>query len=132
VTNIVIGEHVSRWVVNQLGGVYTGAEVGIGLEKNGELIAGVSYYQYNGRSIAMSIAAKGKRWANRNYLHAIFAYPLRQLKLNKVLALIDSENVESMRFAQKLGAKREATIEGAGKFGDMVVWSMSLNHCKWL
>lgn len=129
---IVTGEEVSKWVCENLGGRYGGGEQGIGLVRDGELIAGVTYYHNLKRSICMSIYAKGKRWASRDYLFAIFAYPLVQLKVNKVLALIDSGNTDSMRFAQKLGAKKECVIDGAAKNGDLVIWSMSKDHCKWI
>lgn len=130
--NIVFGEAVSKWVCEGLGGTYRGGEQGLGLLRDGELVAGVTYYHNLRRSICMSIFTTDRRWANRDYLYAVFAYPFVQLKVNKVLALIDSGNTNSMRLVGKHGARKEAVIEGAGKSGDLVIWSMAASHCKWL
>lgn len=122
---------VGTWVCERTDGEYTGG-VGIGLEENGELIAGVLFDNYNGRSISMHVAATGKRWMNKAYLFACFHYPFMHLKVNKIIGLVDSTNLEAQRFDEHLGFSKEALIRDAGKIGDLIIYSMTRPECRFL
>ncbi|MBI3715660.1 MAG: GNAT family N-acetyltransferase [Betaproteobacteria bacterium] len=128
---VVDAERVGRWVCERTGGSYSEGTA-IGLEEDGELIAGVLYDHYNGQSIAMHVAAAGKRWMTREYLRACFAYPFLQLRVKKILGFVDSANQEARRFDEHLGFAREATIADAGKEGDLIIYSMTPEQCRFI
>lgn len=125
---------IGLWVCERVGGVFAKQIAQcIGLERDGELVAGVIYEGYNGRSIRMHVASDGSRqWLTRQFLAICFDYPFRQLKVQKVLGLVDSMNENALSFDKALGFKTECEIEDAGKTGSLVILSMSRDDCKWL
>lgn len=131
---IVTGEHVCAWVAERTGGQYfNGSGTGIGLEKDGVLVAGVLYDSWTGRSMQMHVASDGSRkWLNREYLKACFDYPFNHLKLNKVIGIVDSTNADALRFDHHLGFVTEAVIKDAGKYGDLHILSMTRQQCRFL
>lgn len=105
----------------------------IGLERDGELVAGVLFEGFNGNSIRMHVASDGtKKWMTREFLAVAFAYPFLQLKVKKILGLVDSMNENALSFDRALGFKTEHVIEDAGKTGSLVILSMSRDDCRWL
>ena len=104
----------------------------IGLEKDGKLIAGVVYNEFNGQNITASIYGIGKTWLNREFLWFMFEYPFNQLKVGRITVIIESSNAESIAFVEKLGFIQEATLLKAGKYGDLYIYRMFRGECKWL
>lgn len=106
----------------------------IGIERNGELIAGVIYNNYqSGLLIEMSIASLDKRWATRHTLRALFAYPFIQLNLKRVQTLCSAKEEGVIMFNKRLGfqlegAHREAWHAG----GDALSFGMLKHQCKWI
>lgn len=125
-------QRVGTWVCDKTGGTYDPCSVAIGLEQHGELIAGVLFDQYNGKSICMHVAAVGPNWLTREYLAVCFDYPFNQAKVTKILGLVDSKNTLARRFDEHLGFRLEATIEDAGKDGDLLIYSMTRQQCRYL
>ena len=125
-------ERVGPWASALLNGQNIAGASCIGLEQDGELIAGVLYDNYNGRSVHASIVSvKGRSW-NREFLCKIFDYPFNQLKVNVILITVDSRNIESLALVQHMGFALHAVIPEAGRFGDLVLLSMYKPQCKTL
>lgn len=126
---------IGPWVCERTGGSFDqNGSAAIGwIEEDGTLTAGVLYDQYNGRSICMHVASDGSReWLTREFLAYAFAYPFLQLKVKKILGLVDSTNENALCFDEALGFKVECVVEDAGKTGSLVILSMSKDGCKWL
>jgi RimJ/RimL family protein N-acetyltransferase len=105
----------------------------IGLQENGELIAGVLYDNYNGRSISMHVASNGTgAWMTREYLRVCFDYPFNQLGVNVIIGLVDSENLAARKFDEALGFKLEHSVPNAGPKGDLLLYSMTAAQCRFL
>ena len=129
---IVVGEHVCFWTADKTGGTYyAGSGQGIGLEKDGVLIAGVLYDNCTGRSIQMHVAGVGN-WLSREYLRVCFDYPFRQLGVKKLIGLVDSTNTPALKFDKHLGFVEEAVIRDAGKYGDLHILTMTRDQCRYL
>lgn len=126
-------ERVGRWVCERTGGTYSGADsVAIGLEEQGELIAGVLYDHWNGKSIAMHVAGIGSRWMTRQFLWFCFDYAFNHAGADKVLGLVSSANEEALNFDEHLGFVTEAVISDACRDGDLVILTMTKEQCRWL
>lgn len=126
-------EVVGRWVCARTGGTYSAVDsMAIGLAQDGELIAGVLYDHFNQRSVAMHVAATGRNWLNRDYLRACFRYPFLQLGVTKVLGIVDSANADARRFDEHLGFEIEATVKDAAPGGDLLIYSMTREQCRFL
>jgi RimJ/RimL family protein N-acetyltransferase len=124
---------VGQWVCDRIGGEFNEKlAVAIGLERDGALIAGVIFDNYMGRSIAMHVAGEGGHWMTREYARACFDYAFNQLKVNKILGFVDSTNAAARRYDEHLGFVLEHVITDAGKCGDLCIYSMTPDKCRFL
>lgn len=122
---------IGPWVCARTGGTFEpGCSTAMGWEIDGELVAGVLFDQFNGRSICMHVAAE--RPVTRSYTRACFSYVFNQLGVMKAIGLVDSTNAKALRFDSHLGFVEEARIKDAGKFGDLVILTMTRQQCRWL
>lgn len=132
--NLVYGQdaRVGAWVCERTGGLYSPIDSNtIGLEKDGKLIAGVVFDQYNGRSIAMHVAGEG-RWCTREFRNAAFGYAFKFLAVAKVIGLVDSSNDRARKLDEHLGFRLEARIADAAPSGDLLLYTMTAAECRHL
>lgn len=124
---------VGEWVCQRIGGQFNELlSTAIGLERDGELIAGVVFDSYMGRSIAMHVAGEGGHWLTRDFLRACFGYAFTQLQVRKVLGYVDSTNDQARRFDEHIGFRLEHVITDAGKHGDLLIYSMTPEQCRFI
>jgi len=98
-------DRIIPWVGSRIDEDQFGDAVAIGLEEDGELIAGVVFNLYTGPSIMMHVAAvPGRRW-----------------------------NLDAQRFDEHLGFKREGLIrKGASDGSNLILYGMLKEECRWL
>lgn len=117
---------VGGWVTAHAGGSwFPGRGRAIGLIDNLGIAAGVIFEGFSGTNVYMHVAARAdlkKRWLTRKYLWMCFHYPFVQLKCRRVTASVSSANKDCLKFVQALGFVHEATLEGAAKDGDLLVY----------
>lgn len=130
---LVIGHDalVGPWVCARTGGEYSGG-VTIGMARDDHLIAGVLFDNFNGKSMAMHVAAEGSGWLNRQYLRTAFSYAFVQMRVAKLLGLVDETNAAARRFDEHLGFRLEARIADAAPNGDLLIYSMTPAECRFL
>lgn len=110
---------------------------GIGLRKDGQLVAGVLYDDWSGPNIWMHVAAMpGRHWmtpsAYKMYTHACFHYPFVYLGCKRVTGWVEASNKDARRFDEHLGFKPEATLKGAARDGgDVILYTMFREDCKY-
>lgn len=125
-------ERVGRWVFERCGGIYTqGDSVAIGLERSGQIIGGVVYDHYNVQSVVMNVAGEGN-WLTRKFLWFAFYYPFEQMKVKKIIGLVDSSNLKAIQFDEHLGFQLEHRIIDGGQYGDQLIYTMTKPQCRWL
>lgn len=107
---------------------------GIGLRKDGELVAGVIYEGFNGRNVWMHVGAiPGRSWLSRAYLTVCFAYPFMQLGVERVSGYVYASNHDACRFDEHLGFKEEARLKGAAPDGgDVIIYVMWKEGCRYV
>jgi L-amino acid N-acyltransferase YncA len=102
-------------------------------ENDAAVLAGVWYENYNGANMMMHVASDGtKNWMTREYLWYAFFYPFAECGCKRVTSLIAASNVESCAFVERIGFELEATLKEAAADGDMFVYRMFRQDCKWL
>jgi hypothetical protein len=83
--NLVYGHDaaVARWVQERAPHAQNGFRdfVAIGIERNGDLVAGVVYNEYRGHSIHASIASSDPRWASRRTLAGDLCVSVRAVEV---------------------------------------------------
>lgn len=124
---------VSKWVGERIDEDDFGPCTSIGLEKDGELVAGVVFNWYTGPSICMHVAGTGRDWLTRDFLYRCFAYPFIQLECNRVTGLVRIDNFAAQKFDEHLGFVREGVIrKGATDGTDFILYGMLKEECRWL
>lgn len=108
--------------------------VGIGLERNGALVAGVLYEGINAHNAWMHVGAvPGARWMTKEYLRACFAYPFTVCGVRAVRGYVDASNLAARRFDEHLGFRQEAVLEGASRDGgDVLIYRMKRSECRYV
>lgn len=108
----------------------------IGLERDGELVAGVVYQLYTGTggSMLMHVASNESRhWMTPAYLAACFRYPFVQMRCRRVTGLVRADNAVAQRFDEHLGFRREGLLrEGCTDGVDMIIYGMLASECRFL
>lgn len=106
---------------------------GLGLERDGELIAGVLYEGYNRVNVWMHVATTpGKKWT-MEFLRYCFYYPFVELGCKRVSGSVEASNVAAIRFDEHLGFEREAVLRGAAADGgDVILYVMWRDKCRYL
>lgn len=127
-------ERIGPWVCERAGGTWlVGRGTAIGLERDGKLIAGTLFEDFNGANVLMHVAAEpGRQWLNLTYLNRCFDYPFNQLGVRRVTGIVPSSNTDALRFDLHLGFKQEAVLEGAHPDGDLIVLRMMREECRWI
>jgi hypothetical protein len=130
--HVTTGKHVIAWCSKVSGHDFTDGQ-GIGWMTPQGMAAGVVYDQYNGANICMHVFSdKSKRWMRREYLWYCFYYPFVQLGVRRVTGLVPESNKEAIAFDCHLGFEYETSLKGAHPDGDLLVFVMRKDKCKWL
>ena len=127
-------ERIGPWVCERAGGTWlAGRGTGIGLEREGSLIAGTLFEDFNGANVLMHVAAEpGRQWLNLTYLNTCFDYPFNQLGVKRVTGIVPSVNQDALRFDLHLGFEQEAVLKDAHPEGDLIVLRMTREQCRWI
>jgi RimJ/RimL family protein N-acetyltransferase len=123
------------WLLQQLnsGEWFAGRGSTIGLWEDGKgPIAACLYEGCNDASIMLHTAGIGKNWLNREFLWFVFYYPFVQLKLSKIISPVESTNTACRKFIEHIGFVLEATLKNAAPKGDLLIYTMGKDQCKWL
>jgi hypothetical protein len=103
----------------------------IGLaDSEGQMIAGAWFEGWNEASIMVHMVVDGR--LNREFLWFIAWYPFEQLKVRKVIAPIESDNIRSKKWVEKYGFVLEAALKDAAPKGDLLIYTLKSDQCKWL
>lgn len=134
--SVIVGQkdRVGAWVAERVRARSGWANYeAIGLEKDGELVAGVVFDSYvEGARCCMHVAGEGRTWLNREFLWFCFQYAFVQMGCKVVVGLVNSDNDDALRFDRHLGFEEVARIpDGAGDC-DLVVLAMQRKKCRWL
>ena len=129
--NITSGAIVGHWVAKRIrGGYFAERSNALGLEKNGELVAGVIYENWNHKSIWCHIAIDGR--LTPRYLAAIFDYPFNVCQVEKIIVPVGSDNEKSIRLVEKMGFAEEGRIKNARPEGDLILFTLPRNACRFI
>ncbi|WAL81314.1 GNAT family protein [Pandoraea sp. XJJ-1] len=127
-------ERVMQFVAERTGEAAYRDYTAIGLERDGELVAGVVYQMHTGPAVLTHIASDGTRaWLTPAYLGAIFRYPFLQLGCNRITAIVRADNADSLRFVEHLGFEREGVMRQAERDGtDLIIFGMLKGECRFI
>jgi RimJ/RimL family protein N-acetyltransferase len=132
-------EYIKSWVSSHIGGIDLGLGAGIGIAKNGEIVAAVYYNNFRVSpkkqpiSIEANVVVIDRTAINRHNLREFFEYPFIRLGVKRVGATVAKRNKIARRLLQRLGFKYEGVARKAWHFGeDCAVYSLLKPECKWI
>lgn len=128
-----VDEIFGPWMMGVLGGKwFPGRGQIIGLWDSRPLAACL-YEGFNGASVMLHIATDGtRRWMNRDFLWYCHAYPFDELRVKKIICPVESNNIDCKRFIEHLGYALEATLTDSAPAGNLLIYTMRKDQCKWL
>lgn len=115
---IVTDERVARFVSERLGAALCPPFTAMGIERDGEIVAGAVFNQFEGPNVHVSIA--GANWT-RAFIEAVGAYVFGQLGCLRMTVTTEQEAVAG--YALRLGGQVEGRMTdyyGAGRDGILV------------
>lgn len=77
----------------------------IGVEHDGQIVAGIVYHNWNPESgvIELSSASTDRRWLTRPVIKAMFGYPFDQLQCQSVVLRVSERNRVMCEIAERFG-----------------------------
>lgn len=124
---------IGPWVSERTGGTWTagrGSAIGK-VAPDGTIYAGALYEDWNGANIVCHIAGEGN-WATRGFLSVIFDYPFNRLCVRRITVPVASTNVKSINLVTRMGFTLECTLAQATPDGDLHLFRMFRDDCKYL
>lgn len=127
-------ERVAAWVANLVGcdSSMWASTVSIGLEKDGELVAGIVFESYTGTNCNIHAAGVGSYWLNRTLLFTAFDFAFNKLGVKRLTALVPSDNQKAIDFDANLGFEVESVMKDGIPNGDVIVMVMYKDTCRFL
>jgi hypothetical protein len=121
---------VGHWMHAQGAAPYREGVTCIGLEREGQLVAGAMFDGYNGASIFAHIAITGR--ITREWLWFISYYPFVQLGCQVVIGLVESSNLAAQRFDEHFGFIETGRIRQGTPDGDLIIYTLTKADCRFL
>jgi len=115
---IVADERVARFVSECIGFGLCPPFTTIGIERNGTVIAGVIFSQFEGNDVHVTVAGKG--WT-RSFLQAVGSYVFDQLGCDRMTFITERPHVAAL--AVRLGGQVEGCLRshfGPGRNGIII------------
>lgn len=133
-SKLVFGEdeRVAKWCQDRMPDFigWSGYYVTIGREKYGQLNGGIVFTDYTRCNMTMAIVLEAP--LNRPLLRAAFYYPFLQMKVRRVTALVDVSNSDSRRLCEHAGFKQEGILRDGAIDGDVIVYGMTRQECRFI
>jgi hypothetical protein len=102
-------------------------------ERTVKILAGVWYEGWNGANMHIHVAAvPGKQWMNREFLWYTFHYPFVECGVKRLTGWVEESNYEARHFDEHIGFKLETKLKDAAPSGDMLIYVMRKEDCRWL
>lgn len=124
-------EHIAKWVLQGFGGHFLPGYKAIAVFDGDRLMGAAIFDAFTPKDCNFHVRIADRRCVSRRVLRAVFDYPFRQLRLDRVSAQVMADNAESLKAVQKLGfvyegAKRQKTWASQLQFG------MLASECRWI
>lgn len=134
-SKLIYGEEdrLVPWAEKVIGVKFRRDAYTIGLERNGEVVCVCVYDSFSECDCSMHIASDGSsRFANKEFVVAVFAYPFLQLGLRRVTAMVPAKNERALKLDEHLGFVREGRHPHACQDDDLISLGMLRENCRFI
>jgi RimJ/RimL family protein N-acetyltransferase len=124
---------VSKWVAQQVGHIGSWGEYyAIGIEADGQIVAGVVINNYNGANATCHIAISKRTKLLVELFYHVCNYAFNHCKLKRLTGMVPSNEPKILAFDKHLGFEEEFVMKDGAPGADMHVLVMRPDTCRWL
>ena len=93
----------------------------------------IGFTAFIGKTCQIHVVNFNKKYTPRKLLWATFDYPFRQLGLESLIGIVNSNNEQAMKYDQNLGFKEVHRFVGLhDNGGDIVIFEMKKDECRFV
>ena len=93
----------------------------------------IGFTNFIGKTCQIHVVNFNKKYTPRKLLWATFDYPFRQLGLESLIGIVNSNNEQAMKYDQNLGFKEVHRFVGLhDNGGDIVIFEMKKDECRFV
>ena len=93
----------------------------------------IGFDSFIGKTCQIHVVNRKKKYTPRALLKAVFEYPFEKIGIEILLGVVNSKNVEAMKYDQNLGFKEVNRFEGMHEDGgDIVLFAMKKEDCRFI
>lgn len=118
---------LSLWVGERLGldGPVRGVDpTAIGVSRQGKIVAAALFSNFQPPTIEVTFVTTSPRWASRETICGILAYPYLQLGCKRVTAITEACNLPARAFLERLGFCQEGVHPDAFPSGEGISYGL--------
>lgn len=126
---------IANWVATKIGNANQfHLYEAIGILKDNKIVGGVVIDNYfPGGRCSIHCAGDGKNWLSCEFIYIVFDYIFRQLGCRVIVNVVNSKNLKSIRFTEKIGFRNVLNIKhGSSNGADALIFEMQKSECKWI
>ena len=98
----------------------------VGICRDGQLVCVCVFHNFRGVNIEMSIAADSPRWATKQAISFLLAWPfVTHPEVRRITALVERRNKRSRKLCAGIGFRLEGTLLDAAPNDDMIVFGLT-------
>ena len=126
-------DRVGDWVADQMpDGASWHNYYAMGAEKQGELVSGIVFENFNGHNVHIAVSKPTKLFLK--LLDHAFVYAFETCGLRRLTGLVEADNVKALQLDLHIGFKIEAVMKEAGSAGQdlliLVLWPENYHRGK--
>lgn len=93
----------------------------------------VGFDGFIGKTCQIHVVNRKKKYTPKALLKAVFEYPFEKIGIEMLLGVVNSKNLEAMKYDQNLGFKEINRLEGMHEDGgDIVLFAMKKEDCRFI
>ena len=93
----------------------------------------IGFDSFIGKTCQIHVVNRKKKYTPRALLKAVFEYPFEKIGIEILLGVVNSKNLEAMKYDQNLGFKEVNRFEGMHEDGgDIVLFAMKKEDCRFI
>ena len=126
---------LSYWLCERIGYTPTRDLMCIGQWDNDkeEIIGVVGYDGWSENMVEMhSAGVPGTYWLNKQMLKQAFIYPFKGHGLKVIITRVSTGNPVAVKMNKGLGFKEQCRIRNGADDGDLIIFTMHHDECRWL
>ena len=123
------GNNVAHWTMQGIGH-FTEGMTAVGWEKDGVLIAGTVFENFNCSNMFGHQRIDAP--PSREYWFQVANYIFNIAKVKRFTATVEADNHKAIKLNKHIGFVIEATLKDAGRNGDLLIMTLWPENCRML